>query len=138
MAPTFTSGQRIRTDAPSKRAPAGTNASPPDPGVHPPPLWEALHLGLDLRAAEIGHDVAEHARAADQLRALPGRLAEAQHRLGLDVTLVGDDVGDHVDRAGASLEALLRVAVRRHAAEDVVGAGRRRIIVGSLLRVGDG
>ena len=61
--------------------------------------------------------------------ALALRLPHAEEGARLLVAVVGKNGGHHVDRAGAGGERLARLAVRLHAAVDVIGHGLCRIVV---------
>ena len=59
-------------------------------------------------------------------------LRHAQHGFRRDIAFIGHQRRDNVDRTGALLDRLPRLAVRLQAAENVFGTRRRRIIVDVL------
>ncbi len=56
-------------------------------------------------------------------------LRHAEHRFGGDIALIGHERSDNIDRTGALLDRLPRLAIRLQATEYVFNARRRRIIV---------
>ena len=90
---------------------------------------EADHVGLGLRPAQFVDRGVERCRVAQRAHALAAHLQRAQDGLGAHVRLVGDDAGDVVDRAGATLERLPAPAVHGHAGEHVIGPRGGRIVV---------
>ena len=84
------------------------------PRPRPAPLRVA-HDGVGGRAAELLAEVAA------------GRTAHAQHRLRLLVFFVGQNGGDHVDRARTPPQRVLSCRLRGHAGKHVFGAGSRGV-----------
>src|SRR3982074_2185600 len=82
---------------------------------------EAPYFGFPLRTPEIVERVGRRLGIAELRAEISLHLRHAQHGLGRNVAVIGNDRGDDVDRAGALLDRLPRLAIGLHAAIDIFG-----------------
>src|SRR3954452_6700 len=91
---------------------------------------ETPHLGFRLRSPQIIHGRVRLLRGAELDAEIAADLGHAERGFCGNVALIGYDRGHHVDRTGTLLDRLPALAIGLHAAIDILGTRRRRIIIG--------